>query len=107
MAISHIERLGFKKIEGMDNSFYARIKNTTLFEPFSVILTVMPISQTYDEFLFTATYNGNTAFSGRREKLYDLGLLLKSYACYEDILIFAAGKAELGLKKASEETNDL
>lgn len=91
------------QIEGVPNQFFGRVRSSTLFEPFVIILTVMPLAYSPHEYMFTATYNGNIAFSLKIGTIDDLGIMLKSYGVYEDIQVWREGKAELGLKRAIKE----
>ena len=93
-------------IDGVPNQFFGRARSSTLFEPFVVIVTVMPLAYSPGQFLFSATYNGQLAFSLKEGTVEDLGSMLKSYGVYEDIQIWREGRAERGLKRAIKENTD-
>jgi hypothetical protein len=69
-------------------------------------VTVMPLAYTQGMFLFTATYNGQLAFSLKEGTVDDLGSMLKSYGVYEDIQVWREGRAENGLKRAIKENTE-
>ena len=67
----------------------------------------MPLAYSPGQYLFSATYNGQLAFSLKEGTIEDLGSMLKSYGVYEDIQVWREGRAERGLKRAiKENTND-
>lgn len=84
-AILHIEKLGFKAIQGKPNSFFGRVKSQYLPDPFVVILMAMPLKLSPGRFVFSASYNGNTAFEAKVGSLEDLDAWLQSFALYADI----------------------
>lgn len=92
-----------KAIDGVPNQFFGRVRSSTLFDPFVIVLTVMPMAYTPGHYLFSATYNGQLAFSLKMGTLDDLGTILKSYGVYEDIQVWREGRAEHGLKRAIKE----
>lgn len=64
----------------------------------------MPLQYNNGHYLYSATYNGVSAFDAKVGTLEDLSATLASYGVYEDIQIWREGKAEVGLKKAPKET---
>ena len=93
-------------IDGVPNQFFGRVRSSTLFEPFVVIVTVMPLSYTPGMFLFSAMFNGQLVFSLKEGTVDDLGSMLKSYGVYEDIQVWREGRAENGLKRAIKENTE-
>jgi hypothetical protein len=73
-----------------------------MYDPYFLVLTVVPLRHNETFFMFSCTYNGQELFTAKLGTLDDLKTTIKWYGVVEDIQLWREGKAQ---KK--ERQNDL
>lgn len=91
-----LKELNFKPVQAIPNSFIGQWESQTTRAPFTCLLSAIPLKIQENKYVFTLTFNGNTAFQGKVGTFDEFESWFFTSALWQDIENWRNGVDEKG-----------